>query len=115
LVLAVAAIVLSGRGGAGHSVGHFPSYYPDEIRIDAIEPEAAAAGLADKTLHAYVGTAPKLAEPVPAHVRSVKSLAALLVLSLDPSSKRFVSAEERCRVARGVMAGLSAVGAGGLG
>ena len=33
--IAVAGLVAaSGRGSAGHSVGHFPSYYPDEIHID---------------------------------------------------------------------------------
>jgi len=114
MALAVAAILASGRGGAGHSVGHFPSYYPDEIRIDAIEPEAAAAGLVDKTLHAYLGTVPKFAGPVPDHVRSAKSLGAFLVLSFDPASKRFASAEERCSAARGVMAELSTGKAGGF-
>ena len=113
-VLAVAAIVASGQGGAGHSVGHFPSYYPDEIRIDVIEPEAAAAGLADKTLHAYLGATPKLAEPVPDHVKSAKSLGAFLVLSFDPASKRFASAGERCSAARGLMAELSTAKAGGF-
>src|SRR5262245_2026504 len=104
MALAVAAIVASGRGGAGHSIGHFPSYYPDEIRIEAIEPEAAAAGLADKTLHAYLGAIPKLAEPVPDHVKSAKSLGTFVVLSFDPASKRFASAEARCSAARGLMA-----------
>src|SRR5215470_19038607 len=57
VALAVAVILVSGRSGAGHSVGHFPSYYPDEIRIDVVDPEAAARGLANQTLHAYVGAA----------------------------------------------------------
>jgi hypothetical protein len=114
MALAVAAIVASGRGGAGHSIGHFPSYYPDEIRIEAIEPEAAAAGLADKTLHAYLGAIPKLAEPVPDHVKSAKSLGTFVVLSFDPASKRFASAEARCSAARGLMAELSVAKAGGF-
>jgi len=114
MALAVAAIVASGRGGAGHSVGHFPSYYPDEIRIDTIEPEAAAAGLVDKTLHAYLGAIPKLPAPIPDHVKSAKSLGAFLVLSFDPASTRFASAEDRCSAARGLMAELSAVKAGGF-
>ena len=52
-----------GQGGAGHSVGHFPSYYPDEIRIDAVDPAAAGKGLVDETLHAYVGAVPSFAGP----------------------------------------------------
>ncbi len=114
MALAVAAIVASGRGGAGHSVGHFPSYYPDEIRIDAIAPEAAAAGLADKTLHAYLGAVPTLAEPIPDHVKSAKSLGTFLVLSFSPASKRFASAEDRCSAARGLMAELRAAKVGGF-
>jgi hypothetical protein len=105
--LVIGVMLASGRGGAGHSVGHFPSYYPDEIRIDVMEPEAAARGLADKTLHAYVGSAPKFTEPVPGHIKSAKSLGSFLVLSFDEGSKRFASAEVRCVAARSILAALS--------
>jgi hypothetical protein len=87
--LAGALVLANGQSGAGHSVGHFPSYYPDEIRIDVVGPEAAAKGLADATVHAYVGAAPKFSGPVPARVKSVKSLGSLLVLSFDAASTRF--------------------------
>jgi hypothetical protein len=97
--LAIALVAASGQSGAGHSVGHFPSYYPDEIRIDAIPPEAAAKGLADASVHAYVGAAPKFSGPVPAHVKSLKSLGSFLVLSFDAASPRFASAEQRCAAA----------------
>ena len=40
-----------------------PPYYPDEIRIDVVDPAAAAKGLSDETLHAYVGAAPNFAGP----------------------------------------------------
>ena len=53
-------VVACGQGGAGHSVGHYPSYYPDEIRIDAVDPAAAGKGLVDETLHAYVGAVAEL-------------------------------------------------------
>jgi hypothetical protein len=114
IVLAVGIAVVSGQGGAGHSIGHFPSYYPDEIRIDTIDPAAAAAGLADQTLHAYVGAAPRLAQPVPGHIKSVTSLGSLLVLSMDAASKRFASAEDRCTAARGILATFAEAKAGGL-
>jgi hypothetical protein len=89
VVLAVALFVACGQGGAGHSIGHYPSYYPDEIRIDAIDPEAAGNGLADETLHAYVGAVPTFARPVPGHVKSVKSLGSFLVLTFAHLSPRF--------------------------
>src|SRR5262245_65648755 len=52
-IMVAGLVVVGGEGSAGHSVGHFPSYYPDEIRIQAIDPTAAAKGLSDETLHAY--------------------------------------------------------------
>ena len=80
-------------------VGHYPSYYPDEIRIDVIDPAAAAKGLSDETLHAYVGAAPGFAGPVPEHVKSVQSLGSFLVLSFNTASRalRFRRGSLRCR------------------
>src|SRR5712691_11178567 len=82
-VLAIGILVAGGQGGAGHSVGHFPSFYPDEVRIDAVDPATAGKGLVDETLHAYVGATPAFAGPLPGYVRSVKSLASFLVLSFN--------------------------------
>ena len=65
LALVGVLLVAGGQGGAGHQVGHYPSYYPDEIRIDVIDPAAAAKGLSDETLHAYVGASPDFAGPLP--------------------------------------------------
>src|SRR5262245_17658773 len=112
IALAVGIIAFGGQGGAGHSVGHFPSYYPDEIRVDVVDPEAAARGLADETLHAYVGAVPKFTQPIPSHVKSVRSLGSFLVLSLDRASERFATAEDRCVTARSVTAVLGKESAG---
>src|SRR5690606_17845642 len=76
-VLAVALVSAGGHGGAGHSVGHYPSYYPDEIRIDVVDPAAAAKGLVDETLHAYIGAAPAFTEPPPKHVKAAAALGTL--------------------------------------
>ena len=104
IALVVALAVVGGQGGAGHSVGHYPSYYPDEIRIDVVAPETAALGLTDETLHAYVGGTPKFARPAPEHVKLVKSLGSFLVLSFDAASTRFASAADRCSAARSILA-----------
>jgi hypothetical protein len=68
---AALTVVLCIGGGAaalaGHSISHYPSYYPDEMRIDAIDPAAAAKSLGDGTLHAYVGAAPAFEGYVPDH------------------------------------------------
>ena len=112
LTLVGALLIAGGQGGAGHQVGHYPSYYPDEIRIDVIDPAAAAKGLSDETLHAYVGAAPDFAGPLPEHVKSVKSLGSFLVLSFNTTSAHFASAAARCAAAGGVLADLSKEKAG---
>ena len=107
LLLAGALLGVGGRGGAGHQVGHYPSYYPDEIRIDVVDPAAAAKGLSDETLHAYVGAAPSFTGPVPEHVKQAQSLGSFLVLSFSSASPRYASAEVRCATARDILADLS--------
>jgi hypothetical protein len=99
-------VAIGGKGGAGHSVAHFPSFYPDEIRILAIDPAAAAKGLSQSTLHAYIGGAPAFAAPVPEHVTPFESLGSIFVLSFNPASARFASADARCTAERGIMAAL---------
>ena len=43
-IIVAGLIVAGGQGSAGHSVGHFPSYYPDEIRIEAIGSRSGRQG-----------------------------------------------------------------------
>jgi hypothetical protein len=105
-IIAAGLIAAGGQSSAGHSVGHFPSYYPDEIRIETVDPAAAAAGLSEGTLHAYVGATPEFAGPVPNHVQPVQSLGSILLLTFDTTSARFAAADARCAAARGFMAAL---------
>lgn len=114
VALAACLLVICGRGGAGHSVGHFPSYYPDEIRIELVDPKAAGRRLADETLHAYVGAVPTFAETAPEHVRSAKSLGWFLLLAFDPGSTSSASADDRCASVRGVLAALKKARASGF-
>lgn len=107
-------LVAGGQSGAGHQVGHYPSYYPDEIRITAIDPAAAGQGLSDQTLHAYVGIDPSFTGPVPGHVKSVKSLGSFLVLSFNAAFAHFTSADDRCAAARHILTALSGEKAAGF-
>jgi hypothetical protein len=91
---------------AGHSISHYPSYYPDEIRIDVLNPAAAGRSLGDGTLHAYVGAAPEFAGPIPDHVRPLRSLGSFLVLAFDGGAPAFASPESRCAAVRGILAAL---------
>jgi hypothetical protein len=102
--LSIGLLVAGGQGGAGHQVGHYPSFYPHEIIIETVDPVAAAKRLSDETLHAYVGAAPDFAGLMPGHVHAVKSLGSFLVLSFGA---RFPSADARCAAARDFLAMLS--------
>lgn len=99
-------IVAGGMSVAGHQIGHYPSYYPDEIRIDVADPAAAAQGLLEATLHAYVGAVPRFAGPVPETVNAASSLGSFLILTFNASSSRLANADARCAAARGVLAAL---------
>ena len=104
--LAAGLAVAGGQGGAGHQIGHYPSFYPDEIRISRIDPAAAGKGLAEETLHAYIGAQPIFAASAPRHVKTVQSLGSFLVLTLDAASPRLASTPARCSVARSILSSL---------
>jgi hypothetical protein len=104
--MACGLLVVGGQSGAGHSIGHYPSFYPAEIRIEAVDPVAAAKRLGDETLHAYVGAEPSFTGPVPTHLHTVRSLGSLFVLTFNTASPRFASANARCAAARGILATL---------
>lgn len=114
IALAVALVSAGGHSGAGHSVGHYPSYYPDEIRIDVVDPAAAAKGLVDEALHAYVGAVPAFTGPLPEHVKSATALGTYLVINVNTASPRFPTADSRCAAARGVLAALRGETTAGL-
>jgi hypothetical protein len=106
-IFAAALVSAGGHSGAGHSVGHYPSYYPDEIRIDVVDPAAAARGLVDETLHAYVGATPAFTGSLPKHVKSSTALGTFLVINFNSGSARFATADRRCAAAHGILAALS--------
>jgi hypothetical protein len=55
LVFAV-GFVLLGVAHAGHEFPFYPSFYPQEITVEALDARAAAQRFAKGTLHAYAGT-----------------------------------------------------------
>jgi len=85
---------------AGHEVSYYPSFYPQEIRIEPLDPDAAARafGNARDPLHAYLGAAPRFAADIPSHLKSVVSLRSLITARINPGSDRLASRDARCRV-----------------
>ena len=73
-LLGALALLLSAPAEAGHELPFYPSFYPQEIRVEALEPGAAAAQLRSGTLHAYLGADPFGGGRLPANVSAVESL-----------------------------------------
>ncbi|HEX9525665.1 MAG TPA: hypothetical protein VF949_22010, partial [Reyranella sp.] len=94
---------------AGHEVSYYPSFYPQEIRIEPLDPDAAARafGNAKDPLHAYLGAAPRFAADIPSHLKSVVSLRSLITARVNPGSDRLASRDARCRVLAAVARGLA--------
>jgi len=68
---------------AGHESPFYPSFYPQEIRVETVEPAAAVAGWAKARVHAYIGSDPFEGTSVPQDAAAVVSLRALVVLTFD--------------------------------
>src|SRR2546427_10643296 len=50
-----AGLAFFGLAHAGHEFPFYPSFYPQEITIEALDARSAAQRLAKGTLHAYAG------------------------------------------------------------
>jgi hypothetical protein len=91
---------------AGHELSFYPSYYPQEIRIERHDAASAAARLRQNTLHAYVGADPFAGAPVPKPLETVESLAGYVVLTANPAEAAMQGAESRCGQMRALLSEL---------
>jgi hypothetical protein len=73
-----AGLAFFGTAHAGHEFPFYPSFYPQEITVEALDARAAAQRLAKGTLHAYAG-GEITAQPNPAKTGSVASLGGYVV------------------------------------
>ena len=71
---------------AGHEMPYYPSYYPQEIRLQVLPPDMAATLLQSNTLHAFVGEPRLFGKTTPANVGSVERLGAYLVVTFDSAA-----------------------------
>src|SRR5262245_28696004 len=83
----------------GHELPYYPSYYPQEIRIESIEPNAAATLLQKSAIHAYIGPDPFPSGKIPANVGTAASLGSYLVLTFNSASEALPDGERRCTAA----------------
>ncbi|HEX2712606.1 MAG TPA: hypothetical protein VHM88_10325, partial [Candidatus Acidoferrales bacterium] len=110
LLLASLLIVASVARG-GHEMPVYPSYYPQEIRIERVDPGRAASLLREAKIHAYLGDAPLF--PTAPHSIAVESLGSFVVVSVNPAS-RLLRAETTCAVADAVLHELGVAKGGGF-
>lgn len=103
----VAVVLASSRADAGHEIPFYPSFYPQEIKIEVMEPAAAARLLQKKLLHAYIGADPFAVGLVPPHVTYAASLNSYLVLTFDRPPGPLAGAGARCATAARALKALS--------
>ncbi|HEV8641892.1 MAG TPA: hypothetical protein VGV13_12395 [Methylomirabilota bacterium] len=103
----VALVSASGRAGAGHEIPFYPSFYPQEIKLEVMEPAAAARLLQKKSLHGYLGADPFAGGVAPPHVAYAESLKSYVVLTLGRSSGAPADAGVRCAAAARALKTLS--------
>ena len=111
LACSAAATLFATTGRAGHEAPFYPSFYPQEIRIETLDRASASAGWAKARVHAYVGDDLFAGGAVPPDASSVASLRSYLVLSFDSHSGRYTAgsgdAKARCDAAGHVLRLLS--------
>jgi hypothetical protein len=100
--LATIVVVVGGAvptAQAGHEVPYYPSFYPQEIRIEPLDPDAAGREFANlrDPLHAYVGAAPRFPDAAPPNLKTVVSLRSFVVATVNPKSERLIDRDTRCR------------------
>jgi hypothetical protein len=101
-VLGAAAVVGVARGG--HELPIYPSFYPHEIEIRSLAPEAAAQALRDGKIQASVGRGLSFSAAPGADIRAVESLGSFILVRANPASAR---AQNACAVAGTVMRALA--------
>ncbi|MFQ6023522.1 MAG: hypothetical protein ACE5NW_12450 [Acidiferrobacterales bacterium] len=71
---------------SGHEAPFYPSYYPQEIRIEQVDPASAVGLLREAKIHAYVGDETVFEKAIPDSIGYVGSLGSYIVLTLNPAS-----------------------------
>ncbi len=96
----IALLALTIPANAGHESPFYPSYYPQEIRLESIDATAAGGFLQRGAIHAFIGDDPFPGRPLPVDMAAVDSLGSYVVVTLNPSSARFRDQPARCALAR---------------
>ena len=103
----VAALAVLGPAQAGHEPPVYPSYYPQEIRIEPIDPAAAGRALAEGRIQAYLGPLEGLPAGAEESVKFVESLGSYVVVRVNPEGPLAADADARCALAAQAVSALA--------
>jgi hypothetical protein len=109
-VVAAGVLLSAPAARGGHEIPVYPSFYPHEINIAAVEPQKAGGLLATGKLHAYIGAAPDFAGEPPKDIASAPSLGSFVVVKVDPGSALAKDGAAACAVVATVVRALAGKG-----
>ncbi|MCP1845171.1 hypothetical protein ACVIHI_001908 [Bradyrhizobium sp. USDA 4524] len=99
--LLLSALAVIGPARSGHESAVYPSFYPHEIEIRTVAPDAARALLLQSKIHAYLGNDAHFSDSV-SDLSSVESLGSLVTVRINPQSSYAKADATVCAVARAV-------------
>ena len=105
-IIAIAALASFPVHG-GHEAPIYPSYYPQEIQVEPVEPAEAGRLLENGKIHAYIGRQAVFAGAAPKSVRAVESLGSFVVVRVHPTSPKATDERAACAVAGTVLRALA--------
>jgi hypothetical protein len=111
LVLPVALAAVS-SAWSGHELPIYPSYYPQEIRIETVDQDQAADLLLASRIQAYLGAAPAFTLGLPDSIGTVESLGSFVVVRLNPGSASAKDEASACALSKALLRGMRRRGAG---
>jgi hypothetical protein len=110
LILTTVTVLLAPVARSGHEQPVYPSYYPHEIEIAALEPQKAAELLANGKLHAYVSGVPAFAADPGKDIATVPSLGVFVLVRINASSPVAKDEASACRLVAAVARALAEKG-----
>ncbi len=99
--LLLAALAVIGPARSGHELPVYPSYYPHEIEIKTIAPDAAGSLLLQSKIHAYLGNEPHFSGSV-SDLSTVESLGSLVTVRINPQSSYAKEGVSACAAVRAI-------------
>lgn len=98
----VFALTVTGAVRGGHELPVYPSYYPHEIEIRTVAPDAAESLLQQPGIHAFLGSELRFSGSMPDLIGEVESLGSLVTVRINPQSPYAEADATACAIARAV-------------